>query len=282
MTELIAIDFADPDANRLFATSLRETGFGVLKNHPIDQQRVSAIYRHWQSFFNSDDKLNYRYDPENYDGFFPADLAEAAKGHDLRDIKEYFHYYPWGRCPPSLKEELHAYYQDTVDFAKTLLGWIEHHLPVDVRARLSEPLNSMVRDSQQSLLRVLHYPPITSSVTPGAIRAAAHEDINLITILPAANEPGLQVMDKAGEWIDVPCDHGNLIINIGDMLQEATGGFYPSTTHRVINPTGTHTTHSRLSLPLFLHPRPDVALSSRYTARNYLDERLAELRQADN
>lgn len=79
---------------------------------------------------------------------------------------------------------------------------------------------------------------MTGKEEPGAIRAQAHEDINLITILPAASEPGLQVKTLDGEWQDVPCDFGNLIINIGDMLQEASGGYYPSTSHRVINPSG--------------------------------------------
>ena len=112
----------------------------------------------------------------------------------------------------------------------------------------------MIKDSEQTLLRVLHYPPITGNEEPDAIRAAAHEDINLLTILPAANEPGLQVKGKDGDWLDVPSDFGNLIINIGDMLQEASGGYFPSTTHRVINPVGTDMSKSRISLPLVLTP----------------------------
>jgi isopenicillin N synthase-like dioxygenase len=135
----------------------------------------------------------------------------------------------------------------------------------------------MIKNSEQTLLRVLHYPPLDGSEEPDAIRAAAHEDINLLTILPAANEPGLQVKGKDGNWIDVPCDFGNLIVNIGDMLQEASGGYFPSTTHRVINPEGSDQTRARISLPLFLHPRPDVVLSERYTADSYLTERLREL-----
>ncbi|MGB7995352.1 MAG: 2OG-Fe(II) oxygenase family protein, partial [Photobacterium halotolerans] len=127
------------------------------------------------------------------------------------------------------------------------------------------------------LLRVLHYPPLKGEEELGAIRAGAHEDINLLTVLPAANEPGLQVKAKTGEWLDVPCEFGNLIINIGDMLQEASGGYFPSTTHRVINPEGADKTKSRISLPLFLHPKPDVVLSERHTADSYLMERLKEL-----
>lgn len=135
----------------------------------------------------------------------------------------------------------------------------------------------MINDSEQTLLRVLHYPPLKGDEEPDAIRAAAHEDINLLTILPAANEPGLQVKSKDGSWLDVPCDFGSLIVNIGDMLQEASAGYFPSTTHRVINPQGSDQSKSRISLPLFLHPRPDVILSDRHTADSYLQERLREL-----
>ena len=130
-------------------------------------------------------------------------------------------------------------------------------------------------------IRDRFYPPLDNDVDPSAIRAGAHEDINLLTLLPAANEPGLQVKAKNGEWLDVPCDFGNLIINIGDMLQEASGGYFPSTTHRVINPEGHDATRARISLPLFLHPRPDVVLSDRYSANSYLQERLEELRSSD-
>ena len=116
------------------------------------------------------------------------------------------------------------------------------------------PLPLMLEGSDHTLLRVLHYPPLTGDEEPGAVRAAAHGDINLLTILPAATEPGLQVMGKDGEWHDVPCDFGLLIVNIGDMLEEASGKYYPSTLHRVLNPTGQAATKSRISLPLFLHP----------------------------
>ncbi|NMV12645.1 isopenicillin N synthase family oxygenase, partial [Vibrio parahaemolyticus] len=137
------------------------------------------------------------------------------------------------------------------------LGWVEAYAPKDVQEKFSIALSEMINNSDKTLLRVLHYPPMTGEEEPGAIRAAAHEDINLLTVLPAANEPGLQVKSKEGDWIDVPCDFGNLIINIGDMLQEASGGYFPSTTHRVINPTGGRQEKSRISLPLFLHPKPE-------------------------
>ncbi|WP_425642518.1 isopenicillin N synthase family dioxygenase [Marinomonas gallaica] len=274
---LEAVDYRSPNAAQDFVKSLRETGFGVLKNHPIRQQLVSNIYRNWQDFFNSAEKHTYRYNVGTQDGYFPPDVSETAKGHSKKDIKEYFHYYPWGQCPAQHKDQLTQYYEEANTLAEELLGWIEQYSPEEVASHYSQPLSGMIENSDQTLLRVLHYPPLQGDEELGAIRAGAHEDINLITILPAANEPGLQVKLKDGRWIDVPCDFGNLIVNIGDMLQEASGGYFPSTSHRVINPEGTDKTKSRISLPLFLHPRPDVVLSDRHTAGSYLHERLTEL-----
>ena len=275
--QLQAIDYHSDTAQQDFVKSLRETGFGVLKNHPIQQNLVSAIYQEWQTFFDSEDKHQYRYNKGTQDGFFPADVSETAKGHTKKDIKEYFHYYPWGQCPPDHKAMLSQYYAEATHLAAELLAWVEKHSPADVAKHYSQSLSSMVDGSDQTLLRVLHYPPLKGDEELGAIRAGAHEDINLLTILPSANEPGLQVKAKDGTWMDVPCDFGTLIINIGDMLQEASGGYFPSTSHRVINPEGADKTKSRISLPLFLHPKPEVVLSERHTAKSYLHERLVEL-----
>ncbi|MEL4407794.1 isopenicillin N synthase family dioxygenase [Shewanella algae] len=275
--KLETIDYRAADAAERFVESLRSTGFGVLRNHPISQQLVQDIYRDWQEFFNSEEKQAFMFKPETQDGFFPTSISETAKGHTVKDIKEYFHVYPWGRIPEQLQDNILTYYQEANALAAELLDWVEAHSPAEVAANYRTALSQMIANSHKTLLRVLHYPPMTGDETPGAIRAAAHEDINLLTVLPAANEPGLQVKSLDGEWLDVPSDFGNLIINIGDMLQEASAGYFPSTTHRVINPEGADMSKSRISLPLFLHPRPDVVLSERYTADSYLMERLREL-----
>ncbi|HCE1988666.1 TPA: isopenicillin N synthase family oxygenase [Vibrio parahaemolyticus] len=275
--KLETVDYLADDAAQQFVASLRETGFGVLKNHPIPQELVESIYKNWHEFFCSEEKNDFQFNVETQDGYFPPSVSEVAKGHKVKDIKEYFHVYPWGQIPEPLKAEILEYYERANAFAQELLGWVEEYAPKDVQEKFSIALSEMINNSDKTLLRVLHYPPMTGEEELGAIRAAAHEDINLLTVLPAANEPGLQVMSKDGEWIDVPCDFGNLIINIGDMLQEASGGYFPSTTHRVINPTGARQEKSRISLPLFLHPKPDTVLSERYTAHSYLMERLREL-----
>jgi isopenicillin N synthase-like dioxygenase len=136
----------------------------------------------------------------------------------------------------------------------------------------------MMDGSTRTLLRVLRYPPLPDHVPEGAVRAAAHEDINLLTVLPASDQPGLELLGTTGDWHAVPCDPGSLAVNGGEMLDLATGGYYPATTHRVVNPTGEAATRSRMALPLFLHPADDVVLAHGRTANEFLNERIVELR----
>lgn len=271
------IDYRSPDAPKAFVESLKETGFGVLSNHPISETRLRSLYADWQAFFDGDEKHQFRFNEEVQDGYFSPETSETAKGHAKKDLKEFYHVYPHGRVPEQLEAQTRAYYNDTSELAGELLQWIEDFSPEAVSAKYSEPLSSMIQNTNNTLLRVLHYPPLSGAEELGAVRAAAHEDINLITLLPAASQPGLQVKTQSGEWMDIPSNFGNLIVNIGDMLQEASGGHFPSTSHRVVNPSSLEGNVSRISLPLFLHPRSDVVLSERYTQKSYLDERLAEL-----
>ncbi|PKG38437.1 isopenicillin N synthase family dioxygenase [Psychromonas sp. Urea-02u-13] len=271
------VNYQAKNAPQLFVESLRETGFAVLVNHPIQKQLVQSIYDNWYHFFCTDEKHDFTFDPKKQDGYFSPDISETAKGATKKDLKEYYHVYPWGRIPAQLEEEILSYYKKASILAEELLTWVEENSSAEVAANYREPLAKMIQDTPNTLLRILHYPPIADDADPDAIRAAAHEDINLLTILPASNEPGLQVLNKSGEWLDVPCEFGYLVINTGDMLQEASNGYFPSTTHRVINPSGERVNKSRISLPLFLHPRSEVQLSERHTQNSYLLERLREL-----
>lgn len=275
---LPVVDFTSPSAPQEFCKSLHETGFGVLKNHPLNQDLVESIYAEWLAFFKSEAKHQYPNDPAKHDGYFSPSVSETAKNNTTKDLKEFYHIYPWGRYPAEVSDNAQRYYAQGSNLAATLLGWVEENSPPEVKARYSMPLPQMIEGSDHTLLRVLHYPPLRGDEEPGAVRAAAHGDINLLTILPAATEPGLQVLGKDNAWFDVPCDFGLLIVNIGDMLQEASGHYYPSTVHRVLNPTGEGAKKSRISLPLFLHPRREVVLSERYTVEKYFNERMEELR----
>ena len=275
MAELPTIDFLANDSERQFVESLQNYGFAAFRNHPLDMTLVQKIYDDWAEFFASDEKYQYTMHRNTQDGYFSTRDAESAKGFEQQDYKEYYHYYTWGRCPASLQSDLKQYYSAAHKFAATILSWVEKHSPTEVASGFSEPLSSMIHDSELTLLRVLHYPPVETDAE--VCRAAPHEDINFLTILPAAAGPGLEIMARDGSWLTVTPDRSTVLVNIGDMLQEASAGYFPSTKHKVSVPTDTERQQSRMSLPLFLHPRPEVVLSERYTANSYLNERLTEL-----
>jgi isopenicillin N synthase-like dioxygenase len=277
--DVAVVDYQAPDAHEAFAHSLKETGFAVIVNHPIAPSLIEQVQQEWLSYFvDSDDKYTYGFG-EGGDGYYAPNVSETAKGARIKDLKEFFHIYPaWGMYPTKVGRSAFEMYDQASTVAKTLLGWVERHTPADVAAGYSMPLAKMVDGSRRTLLRILRYPPLVGDEPAGAVRAAAHEDINLITVLPAANEPGLQVKDASGRWHDVPCDPGSLTINAGDMLQLASGGYFPSTTHQVVNPMGDSATRSRVSMPLFLHPNDDVILAEGRTASSFLAERIAILR----
>ncbi len=278
MKALNSINFKDSDADQQFVSALHDIGFAVLENHPLDMSLVETIYQEWRDFFATEAKFDFEVDKEAQDGYFSFQNAESAKGFDVQDFKEYYHYYTWGRCPEALKNKLEIYYAAAHQLAATLLSWVETHSPCKVAQGYKQPLPNMIQDSDMTLLRILHYPPLTKEAASGEMTwAAAHEDINLLTILPASDAPGLQVQAKTGEWLEVKAKKNQVIINTGDMLQEASDYYFPSTSHRVVTPANTDHSNGRMSLPLFLHPRPDVVLSDRYTAGEYLQERLKEL-----
>ena len=276
--KVAVVDYRAPDAPENFTRSLRETGFAAITHHPLPTGLVDGIYREWEEFLVSGAARRYPH-TEQQDGYFPPEVAETAKGATKRDLKEFFHVYrPWGQYPTEVSGAAREFHERASQLASTLLGWVESQTPAEVSRRFERPLSHMLDDSHRTLLRILRYPPLTGVEEEGAVRAAAHEDINLITILPGSNQPGLQVLDRTGTWHDAPGDLGMLTINAGDMLQYASGGYYPSTTHRVVNPTGEGAKHSRMSMPLFLHPGDAVVLADGRTAHEFLQERIAVLR----
>lgn len=274
------VDFKSINASAEFEESIRETGFGVLSNHPIDSQLVEDVYTLWSEFFNSDQKNNpdYAFVEKDHSGFIPFELSETAKGNDVKDIKEFYHYYhPWGRIPSFLAAKTQLLCEQLIAMAQVLLQWIEAHTPAEIRDQLSEPLMTMLNGSQKNLFRLINYPPLTGNEPANAVRAAEHEDIDFLTLLPAATAKGLEAKNRSGTWTPVPCNPGWIIVNVGDMLQEATNHYYPSTPHRVVNPIGDDAKMPRMSMPLFLHPRDDVQLSKQHTAQSYREERYREL-----
>ncbi len=274
---ILMIDYTASDADYYFTQSLANTGFAVLKNHPIESAIIYDAYRQWEQFFSQsiDEKQNFLYEKSTQDGYFPFQ-SENAKNYSIGDLKEFYHIYPWGRIPNDLKDISLHLYQLLEKLAAELLVWIEKFLPLSVSQKLSMPLKEMITNSPNTLFRVIHYPPI-GKIESGAVRAAAHEDINLLTLLPAATAPGLEVLDANNQWHVVNCDAGNIVVNVGDMLQMCTENFYKSTTHRVVNPTNNNENCSRYSMPLFLHPNKHVRLSEKFTSTEYLIQRLREI-----
>ena len=271
------IDFTADDAPSCLGQSLSETGFAVLHNHPIGANQIKEAYEAWADFFSSEGKNDWLFDPENQDGYFPF-RSEHAKGASAKDLKEFYHVYSWGRLPPEIKALTEKLYQDLERLGGVLLEWLDDALPSSIKEEMTASLSDMMRGSEQSLLRILHYPPLGEDADANAVRAAAHEDINLITLLLAGSAPGLEAMDRNGVWHGVSCDTGMITINSGDMLSLTTSEYYPSTKHRVVNPDVSGDGNiSRYSMPMFLHPRPDAALTPGFTAGMFLEERLKEI-----
>ena len=276
LMEVLKVKYRSPEAAERFCHSLKTTGFAVITDHPIPKELVDRVYQKWADFFNSEEKHAYTFKPEDQAGFFPF-RSENAKDHKIKDLKEFFHVYPRSQLPESVKADTWDLYNRIVTLGQELLNWVQMASPAEVKDRFSMPLSDMVTGSGENLLRVIHYPPLQGSEETGAIRAAAHEDINLITLLYSATTAGLEVKDTLGNWHAVPCDPGSIAINAGDMLQLASAGYYKSTTHRVMNPSGDDAKKPRYSMPLFLHPRPEVVLADGKTAGDFLRERLEEI-----
>ncbi|GLQ35493.1 oxidoreductase [Amylibacter marinus] len=271
---VLAISPSDADAAEKFAKSLRETGFAIIKDHDIPVAEIDAMYRVWAEWFASENKEDFAVQAGESNGYFGY-KSENAKDVKQKDLKEFFHVYQSKEVPDSVREITRDFNTKLIALGAKLLGWLDQVTPADVQGLLGEPFEKMIEASDNNLLRVLHYPPLPDDVEPGATRAAAHGDINLITLLVTGSEPGLQAQDVNGTWHDVPCQSGYITVNAGDMLEQATRGHYPSTPHRVINPPAQEN-RSRYSMPLFMHPRSEVVLDHQ-TAGEFLDQRLKEI-----
>ena len=282
----------------------REWGFAGIRGHGSPASLIDDAYRVFAAFFALPEDAKRRYHVAGGGGargYTPFGV-ETAKGAQHFDLKEFWHI---GReiprdaphaavMPPNLwPDEIpefrdigYALYEALDQLGSTVLSALALHLglPADWFADKT--------DSGNSILRPIHYPPITTPDIPN-VRAGAHEDINLITLLVGASAEGLEVLSRRGDWVPFTAEADTIVVNIGDMLQRLTNHVYPSTTHRVVNPTGDKARQPRYSTPFFLHPNPDFVIDvldscvtpdnpSRYpeaiTAQGYLEERLREIK----
>ncbi|MEO0981090.1 MAG: 2OG-Fe(II) oxygenase family protein [Pseudomonadota bacterium] len=282
--------------------SFRETGFAVIADHPVDQSVIDRAADASRAFFALSEPVKRAYfdaDGGGQRGYTPFGV-ENAKGRSQADLKEFWHTgrdLPVGSpyCSimgdtPSVAEvtdfdaATRALFDALDEMGRSLLEAIAMHLG------LAEDWFDARVDNGNSILRLLHYPPQDDPPPEGSVRAGAHEDINVITLLLGAEEAGLEVKHRSGAWLAVNPPPGALVINCGDMLQRLTGGVLPSTTHRVVNPAPERARFPRYSMPFFLHFNPDAMIEvlpqcleeggeafAPTTAQDYLMERLREI-----
>jgi isopenicillin N synthase-like dioxygenase len=285
MTELPVVDFrefAEGDERardnfaQKFGDGLRTYGFGVVAEHPITKERIARTFELCEQFFSLPEETKRKYvvpNSEGNRGYIPFG-GERAVGARVADLKEFFHVgqerpasgsqlWPnaWPTEVPGFKEELLSLYRDFEQTARGLLTAIARYLDLP-----RDHFASMI-DGGDSVIRLIHYPPIPKDAPADAVRAGAHEDINLITLLAEGSTGGLELKRRDGSWMPVRSLKGQLVINAGDMLQRATHGRLKSTTHRVSNPQGPNV--SRYSIPFFTHPRPEVLLQPLTPAADY-------------
>ncbi|MEZ0486309.1 isopenicillin N synthase family dioxygenase [Fibrella aquatica] len=274
-------------------------GFVAIKNHGLSDELTKQLYASAQSFFSAPDELKKKYEHPELNGQrgYIGKGRETAKGFKVADLKEFYHIgqpEPEGSMPANvLPAEYPEFSQYTVDTyrileqtGKTLLRAIALYLSLP-----EDYFEAKVRNGD-SILRALHYFPLDPNSTPdGAVRAAPHGDINLITLLMGASADGLEVLRRDGKWIAITALPDQIIVNVGDMLDRLTNHRLKSTIHQVVNPSREKMGTSRYSIPFFMHPRADMNLSSLascidsqnpklysdMTAGEFLNERLMEL-----
>lgn len=278
-----------------------DVGFVAVKNHGISDELISDLYTYVQQFFSLPlvQKKSYEIPGMAGQRGYTSFGKEHAKGSDEPDLKEFYQY---GQVPrDDFKEEEYPPNVSVkevpgfdVTFAEAYRAFERSGTALLQAIALYLGLDENYFDSfvynGNSILRAIHYPPITNE-PKSAIRSEQHEDINLITLLVGASADGLQILNKADEWVGVTSLPEQIVVNVGDMLQRLTNNKLRSTTHRVVNPPRELWHTSRFSIPFFLHPKSSMSLRcldscidtshpkayEDATAGEYLDERLREI-----
>jgi isopenicillin N synthase-like dioxygenase len=296
----------DPQLKQAFVNQLgkayEDVGFVAVKNHGIPDELIADLYKYVQQFFSlpAEDKKKYEIPGLAGQRGYTSFGKEHAKGSDAPDLKEFFQFgqvvedndpvkseYPDNvqvKDVPAFNTTFTKAYRAFEKSGRALLQAIALYLGLD------EHYFDEYIHNGNSILRAIHYPPITQE-PKSAIRAEQHEDINLITLLVGASADGLQILTKQNEWVPVTSLPEQIVVNVGDMLQRLTNNKLKSTTHRVVNPPREMWGTSRFSIPFFLHPKSDMSLACLEscidaghpkafpdaTAGEYLDERLREI-----
>ena len=274
------------------ARALQQYGFVILRDHPVPAQLIERANQLATALFAQDEATKRRYIGGTR-GYAPFGI-EHAKDRAEPDLKEFWQIGPeqadqgdaspanlWPDLPAGFRPAFLTLFEALQDTGQCVLEALTPGLD------LGRAFFERLLTQRNSVLRLLHYPPVSNEVPRGSIRSAPHEDINLLTLLLAPQGTGLEVLDRDGHWLPVPSQPHHLIVNAGDMLARLTNDVIPAVTHRVVNPVGIN--HSRYSMPFFMHPNPDVTLSciescigtgAKYpdvTAGAFLEQRLQEI-----
>ena len=281
----------DNDSISLLSNALSNHGFFVITNHGISHELFNLAYEYSEKFFNLSDEIKNSYSfRESADarGYTPFG-KETALGETVPDLKEFWHHGPIidesfdSRIMENITVNEIKNFNNVFD---TLFGEMNNLgmkllSSIALTLELSEDFFNKSTEKGNSLLRLIHYPPSNNS---NMYRAREHADINLITLLIGANEPGLEVKDKSDNWIPVSSSYEDIVCNIGDMMQLVTDKRLKSTPHRVVK-YKTDEMKSRYSIPFFMHPSPDTILKSVFNdgdegvlAHDFLDERLKAIK----
>ncbi len=298
--DLQALAKEDARATAALGAGLTEIGFLRIAGADLDATATGDLYALWHRVFALPDAAKRRYvtGEGGARGYTPFGV-EHAKDNPHPDLKEFWHVgregagsegYPpnvWPTEVPELRSPTLDLFRQLETCAAALLRAL-----ADFFGLPRETFAGMMANGN-SILRVIRYPPVAaapSGADAGAMRAAAHEDINLITLLPAATDSGLEILTREGEWLAVEAAPDEIVVDAGDMLSRATNEVVRATTHRVVNPPG-GASRDRLSMPFFVHPYPACPLDvldrfvtperpARFppvTAGEMLDERLREI-----
>ncbi len=294
---------ASPDAFSQEIGKWFETyGFAIISNHGVDQNIIDNVENSAKAFFALDEEIKKSYIDIGHGGQrgYTSFGVETAKDHKIADLKEFWHH---GRILPQ-NHKYKEFMRDNIevshikDFNSNINEMFEAFdllgknilKAIAIYLKLEPDFFDNTVNQGNSILRLLHYPPVIGDIPAGAIRAGAHGDINVITLLLGADEPGLQLLDRNNEWQNVTAPKGSIAVNIGDMLSRLTNNKLPSTIHRVINPNPERSKFSRYSMPFFLHFNPDYIIetlpncgTSKFepiSAQDFLMQRLREINLA--
>ena len=281
----------DKDTTKTLSNALSNHGFFVIKDHDIPHKLFDKAYEYSEKFFNLDtttkNKYSFRHNA-GARGYTPFG-KETALGETVPDLKEFWHHGPVvdstydSRIAKNIQVNEIENFNNIFDELFTQMHSLGLKLLESISLTLDLPESFFYESTMKgnSLLRLIHYPP---SNNENMFRAREHADINLITLLIGANEPGLEVKDKSGNWIPVTSSYEDIVCNIGDMMQLITDKKLKSTPHRVVK-YKTDELKSRYSIPFFLHPSPDTNLKSIFRdddqgvlAHDFLDERLKAIK----